>query len=279
MSSQEANTQKQFNPFNNEFECNICYEYCYGDKMDCKTCSGAICNECMKGLNKSDALRNKCVTCRSPLEYINQFEIVKIYRSNLAFFSLEKRRRIADITAFFRHEKEKNEIDVDELSWYFKNILPLHSEDGGIKRYDRGHRVVYQALFPKSKTAWFDTSKREWYNKMDMNNWAQTQFRVNNNHRILCYHIDSGLLAWTNKTAIISKRNSKSVKLVKGYNRPDDNLCQLAYNSIDSKKRYNKMYGNARFNPSKMLGADMGHSILIYQSSQHGFIYFINSLL
>ena len=277
MSSQEANTQKQFNPFNNEFECNICYEYCYGDKQDCKTCSGAICNECMKGLNENDALRNKCVTCRSPLETAYQYKIAGNYATNLAFFSQEKRGRISDITAFFRHDRDNNEIRISELNWYFTNVLPLHPRDKGRKIFERGQRVVHEALFANSKTPYFNTSDR-----LSRANPNAKKWKVANNHRILCYHANTGLLAWTNKTAIISKVNDKSVKLVKGFNRPDDTFFDLnfiAYNSIDNAKRYKRTPDTVKFTPSRMLGAKMGDSIIIYNSPEGGFIYFINSLL
>jgi hypothetical protein len=268
MSGMTQTNTKQFNPFNNEFECNICYEYCYGDKQDCKTCSGAICNECMKGLNENDALRNKCVTCRSPLETVYQANIAKNYGANLAFFSQEKRERISDITAFFRHDRDKKEISISELSWYFINVLPLHPKDNGRKIFERGQRMVHEALFPESKTAYFDTSNR------DSRKW-----KVGNNHRILCYHANLDELSWTNKTAIIHKVNDKSIKLSKGYNRPDDNLSRIAYDSIDNEKRYKKAYDTIKFTSSSMMGCKMGASIIIHKSYTNEFIYFINIML
>ena len=269
MSGMTQTTEKQFNPFNNEFECSICYEYCYGDKQDCKTCSGAICNECKKGLNGNDALRNKCVICRSPLEFAYQYEISKKYLKNLAFLSQEQRKRITNITAFFRHEREDNtEIQMSELTWYFTNVLPLHPKDNGRKIFESGHRVVHETLFPKSKRGYFSSKNRD-----------PLKWKVANSHRILCYHTNTGILQWTNKTAVIHKVNDKSVRLVKGYNLPDDNLSGVAYDSIDNNKRYKKAFHSRKFNPFEMLGCDMGSSIIIYQSHERGYIYFINKLL
>ena len=57
-----------YNPFNNEFDCAICFEYCFGNKQDCRVCVSAICNSCYEQLNQVRRLRNKCPSCRS--EYI-----------------------------------------------------------------------------------------------------------------------------------------------------------------------------------------------------------------
>tara|TARA_R100001163_G_scaffold38300_1_gene29215 strand:- start:220 stop:975 length:756 start_codon:yes stop_codon:yes gene_type:complete len=57
-----------YNPFNNDFDCAICYEYCFGNKQDCRVCVSAICNSCYEHLNQVRRLRNKCPSCRS--EYI-----------------------------------------------------------------------------------------------------------------------------------------------------------------------------------------------------------------
>ena len=65
MASQESIVE--FNPFNNDYECNICYEYCYGNKRDCRTCSAALCEDCYQRINQDSRLRNKCPTCREHL--------------------------------------------------------------------------------------------------------------------------------------------------------------------------------------------------------------------
>jgi len=55
---------EEFNPFDNDYECNICYEYCYDNKQDCRTCCASLCNECYERMNEFDSLRNKCPSCR-----------------------------------------------------------------------------------------------------------------------------------------------------------------------------------------------------------------------
>ena len=62
MASVESN--EQFNPFDNDYECNICYEYCYDNKQDCRVCCAALCNDCYQKMNEIASLRNKCPSCR-----------------------------------------------------------------------------------------------------------------------------------------------------------------------------------------------------------------------
>lgn len=272
MSSQEANNQKQFNPFNNEFECNICYEYCYGDKMDCSTCSGAICNGCMAGLNENDNLRNKCVTCRSPLETIIQYQITHHYQRNLAFYDAAKRERVKQVTSFFRHERDDQmTINVRELEWYFDNVLPLHPKDNGRKKFWRGRRVVHEVLFPLTKA----------FNSIIQENRNPDKWKQGFRHRILCYHRNTEILEWTNKAVQISKVNKKSVLLKpsRTSSGDDDEMCNLVYNGIDNKKRYKPLYNTDKWSPNYMMGASMGQTIILHKSHNNMYFYFINTLL
>ena len=257
------NKMISFNPFKNDFECSICYDYCYDDKVDCKTCSASICNKCYKELNKNKALRNKCVICRKAMKNRHLSGLEAVYQFNIMFINETQKNLLYQVAKFFKGTRRS--VSVSNISW-FVDFLPLHiGRDGGRVSKWRGKRIIWESLFPKDK-------KEPITQHRTRDELGHYNFMLNQNYQILFYRNADRELIWGDSSVEVYKKNTASVKLrINNYEHENPGVFHL------TDKCYKVMSDSARVSDASLTGCKMGNYIILDKTPDG--IFFINSMM
>ena len=254
-----------FNPFNNDFECSICYDYCYDNKVDCRTCSASICKKCYDELNKNKALRNKCVVCRKAMRNKILRGIVRVYEFNICQFDENDRNILFDVAKFFKGERVG--IQLNNLEWFSK-LLPIHAERdefGRIKKW-KGKRIIWETLFPQHKKEPITQARTR-------DEFGHYNFMLNQKYQILFYNKQQNKLSWQPTSLEVYKKNTASVKL----RINNDSLPPTPASRFRHTDKCYKVMKTVRLQDVSLTGCKMGNYIVL-DTNKEG-IFFINSMM